>query len=120
MYASARIGGRAGRNIKLHRFLWIYWGLPLSHLDHINGDGLDNRRANLRAATPMQNSANTRRPKNNTSGYKGVSRVAKGWRAMISINRRNVWLGVFATPEDAAAAYWKAAVATRGEFARAA
>lgn len=114
-YAAANVNGKY---TTLHRFLWRHWGMPSSHIDHINCDGLDNRRSNLRAATPSQNVFNTRIRVDNASGYKGVSRLCGRWSAMISIDGKNKWLGYFATPEDAAEAYRKKAIETRGQFAR--
>lgn len=115
-YATTRMS--EGKNVMLHRFLLGLTGELPQQLDHINGNGLDNRRANLRAATHEQNTHNSRMPSTNTSGYKGVSKCAGGWRAMIRINKRNVWLGVFETPEAAHACYCAKAKETRGAFAR--
>lgn len=70
-------------------------------VDHINHDGLDNSRGNLRIATVSQNGANRILSKNNTSGFKGVSRHVGAWRAMI----QKTYLGRFATAEAAARAY---------------
>lgn len=100
---------------RLHTFLT---GWPL--VDHVNGNGLDNRRANLRAATPGQNQANMRRPRTNTSGFKGVSWFARTgkWRAYIGFENRQIHLGYFATPEEAARTYDAKAVELYGEFAR--
>ena len=89
-------------------------------VDHINMDGLDNRRANLRLATPSQNRCNAPKLRNNTSGYKGVSwnPVAKKWAANISFNRKPRTLGYFDTPEEAHAAYCRASAELHGEFSR--
>lgn len=88
-----------------------------SFTDHINGDGLDNRRINLREATPGDNQHNRRKGKNNTSGFKGVFRNKKRWEARIWWKGRLRYLGLFATPIEAAQAYDAAAIATFGEFA---
>ena len=96
----------------LHTFLT---GWPL--VDHINGDGLDNRRANLRAATPAQNGMNRTIGRNNTSGYKGVVRNRANWRARLETGGRIIQLGTFGTREEAARAYDAAAVEHFGEFA---
>ncbi len=87
-------------------------------VDHINHDGLDNRRGNLRLCTPSQNLANRARQKNNTvSIYKGVSFDVrwpkKPWYARCC----RKWLGRFLTQEEAAQAYNDAAVRQYGEFA---
>lgn len=100
--------------VMLHAFLT---GWPLT--DHINGDGLDNRRSNLRPATHAQNMRNRRKNWNNTSGFKGVSLTENGtWRARITIDNRRVSLGCFADRIEAARAYDRAAQDLHGEFAR--
>lgn len=91
------------------------WGL----VDHINNDGLDNRRANLRPATEQQNSKNRQRRSTNTSGYKGAALV-KGrgvWRAEIGVGAQRRYLGRFHDPISAALAYDAAARELYGEFA---
>jgi hypothetical protein len=89
--------------------------------DHIDGDGLNNIRSNLRSATVAQNSHNQRRGRNNTSGFKGVHHEAQTgrWRACIRLNGKLHRLGRFETPEDAHKAYCKASVEMHGEFGRA-
>jgi hypothetical protein len=99
---------------RLHTFLT---GWPL--VDHINGNGLDNRRANLRPATQQQNQANCHTIKS-SSGYKGVTfhRATGRWQAAVGYNNRKVYLGLFDTPEQAAHTYDAAARRLFGEFAR--
>lgn len=89
-------------------------------VDHIDGDGLNNRRSNLRLATQMQNASNRKLNKNNTSGYKGVSWDTKTdkWVAQIMTNQKQNRLGYFDNPEDAYKAYCAAALELHGEFAR--
>lgn len=89
-------------------------------VDHINGDGLDNRRANLRQATAAQNNSNRSRNRNSSSGYKGVSWMEseRRWRACIQANGKVYHLGVFGDAIDAALAYDAAARAFHKEFAR--
>ena len=88
-------------------------------VDHINGDGLDNRRCNLRLATRSQNGSNRRSKLGSSSSYLGVSLRRNGtWRAQIAKHGKTVWLGAFKLEEDAARAYDEAAKAMHGEFAR--
>lgn len=86
--------------------------------DHINGDGLDNRRENLRIATPLQNTWN-RKPTKGRSAFKGVhwDKEVGTWRAVITEHGKPRTLGRFAREEDAAMAYTKAAERLHGEFA---
>jgi len=107
--------------IHMHREVARRMGLDLSNeIDHINGDKLDNRRENLRSATRSQNKMNSGKPKNNTSGYKGVCWYKRGnkWRAQIGINGKLKHLGYFEDKEEAAKAYKKAAEKYHGEFVR--
>ena len=88
-------------------------------VDHINGDRLDNRRSNLRTATPSQNNANSRdRPRK--SGFRGVypHRPTGRWIAQVSVAGRPQHLGIFDDPRDAARAYDLAAREQWGPFAR--
>ncbi len=88
--------------------------------DHINGNTLDNRRANLRLATYSQNLRNQKRARHNTSGYKGVGwhKASGKWRAYIQFNGKHISLGYFDTPESAYEAYKKGALEYFGEFSR--
>ena len=87
-------------------------------IDHINGTGQDNRRANLRLATIAQNAWNSKK-RNPHSGYKGVwfARDKGLWRAAIWHNNKRVHLGYFNSPRQAANAYDEAAKKYHGEFA---
>ena len=91
-----------------HRLAWfyVYGAWPNGDLDHINGDKLDNRIANLREATRKQNMQNVRQHKHNTSGVKGVAWHSQRnkWRAYIFVDYRQIHLGLFDTKEAAAAA----------------
>lgn len=88
------------------------------YVDHQDGDGLNNRRNNLREATPMQNMHNRRINANNKSGFKGVSlhRRTGKWVAQIRINGEKTYLGYYQTPEKAHAAYCAASAKHHGEF----
>lgn len=89
-------------------------------VDHINGDGLDCRRENMRLATNTENGCNRRPNANNTSGYKGVTlhKQMGRWRARIMVNQKPIHLGFFNDLVEAAQAYDNAAIEYHGEFAR--
>lgn len=99
-----------------HRLAWLYvHGEWPETVDHINGDRADNRIANLRSASQTVNMWNARTSVANTSGLKGVSRMKNGkWKAQISVDNRNQFIGNFSTREAAYAAYFAAAVRLRG------
>jgi hypothetical protein len=88
-------------------------------VDHINHNGLDNRRTNLRVCTRVQNQGNRKRNVNNVSGYKGVYLDGRRghWVASIREGGRSLKLGRFPTAEDAALAYNEAATTKWGEYA---
>jgi len=89
-------------------------------VDHISGDRLDNRKCNLRICTPNENSLNRGLYKNNTSTYKGVvfHKNHEKFMAQIAFGKKNVHLGYFECPKEAAAAYNAAAQKYFGEFAK--
>lgn len=101
----------------LHRLLM---GDTQALVDHVNGNGLDNRRGNLRHATGKQNQGNAKLRKDNTSGVKGAyrsayqSRTCSSWRVKCA----QKYVGTFARLEDAAVAYDCAAIAQFGDRAR--
>lgn len=120
-YASRAVQrGLRRKTIYMHRFILGLGDGDTREADHIKGDGLDNRRSNLRIATHAENSANRRLSKNNTSGYNGVSwrKREKKWRAQIKVGQKHISLGRYDDPIDAARAYDKAARKHFGEFAR--
>jgi AP2 domain. len=88
-----------------------------SLIDHRNGDGLDNRRSNMRPATFAENAANSKTPRNRW-GYKGVAWCPKWkkWNAKISIGNKRKMLGWFDSPAEAGEAYKRAAISARGQF----
>lgn len=91
---------------------------PGVQVDHIDGDGLNNSRSNLRGATASQNMANRGATKHNKSGYKGVTAWRNRWRAKVKAAGQIFYLGLFDTKEDAALAYDAKALALFGAFAR--
>lgn len=104
--------------VLMHR---VILGAPAGLVvDHINGDGLDNRRANLRLASIADNAHNQRLARNNTLGVKGVWRGRRPdrWHATIHVHGRALWLGLHRSLEEAARAYDRAAREHFGEFAR--
>ena len=88
-------------------------------VDHINHNGLDNRKENLRFATCRQNSSNTQSRKNSSSQYLGVSWYNKNqkWVAEAKHNYKKYYLGSFTCEHQAALAYNKKAIELHGEFA---
>lgn len=122
-YASriAQEGGRR-KNLLMHREIAKRAGLEIEgkQVDHVNGDGLDNRRANLRSATVSQNSQNRKRKRDGCSSrFKGVywDRLYRKWFAAIYVTGKRIKLGSFSSETDAAQAYAKAARIYFGEFA---
>ena len=92
-------------------------------VDHKNGNGLDNRRDNLRICTQAENLRNRKINENNTSGFKGVffdpgTRNSKPWRSRIAVGGQRINLGRFGSPEEAHAAYCRASAERHGEFSR--
>lgn len=113
-YAQASLPG--GKKLKLHHLIK---GSPLPGfvVDHINHDGLDNRRCNLRLVTPAQNSHNCRTPRHSSTGYKGVTARRGRYRAVLMHLGRKLHLGDYDEPWEAAYAYNEQAYALRGDFA---
>lgn len=113
--------GTKHKSFMLHReILSRMVGRSLLHMefaDHIDHNGLNNCRSNLRLATPSQNAANSKSHSGTRSGYKGVYPKRKKWQARIKVNYQEIVLGVFKTPEEAYEAYKRAAREYFGEFA---
>ena len=96
-----------GKKYLAHRLAWLYmYGqMPSKNIDHINNHPDDNRLDNLRECTTKQNSLNRLIPRNNTSGFLGVSKAGSRWKA--TLHRKT--LGYFETAEVASLAYQTAA-----------
>jgi hypothetical protein len=113
--------GRCNGMVSVHRLVfYIIHGYIPELVDHIDGNILNNRADNLRAATRLQNSINSKTPKTNTSGRKGVySQKGTGkWIARIRANNRVFHLGTFITFEEAAQARAAAEEKYHGEYRR--
>lgn len=115
---SKQINGVRLPNIFMHR---VIMNTPLDkECDHINGDRLDNRKENLRVCTHAQNCYNKVKKPNTTSKYRGVyfESQTKKWCARAQKNKKQHYLGLFITEEEAALAYNQKARELFGEFAR--
>lgn len=111
-----RVDGKR-KTMFMHRFL-----LKLTNgyiADHIDGNGLNNQKANLRIVTPSQSCMNRSKFKNSSSKYKGVSwrKDQNKWAAYIRLNKKQIHLGYFESEINGAEAYNKAAKKLFGEFA---
>jgi hypothetical protein len=104
------------RHFHLHRVLMNAQRGQL--VDHINGNRLDNRRANLRLVTRSQNQWNRRPNAKGSSPYKGVCWHRKGWMSRIRVHERRLHLGYYPTPELAAQVYDAAARRLFGLYAQ--
>jgi hypothetical protein len=116
-YARSRI---KGKHIRMHRLILQHHGLLEDGLvvDHIDGNGMNNQKANLRPCTQAENLRNRKGPFKN--GYRGITRSISRknpWMAQLSIDGKRKYLGIFPTREAAARAYDQAARKHHGEFA---
>lgn len=118
VYAQCHVGSHEGKRTTLLMHRFILDAPDGCFVDHISGDGLDNRRENLRITDAFGNARNRRINANNTSGYKGVHFSNGKWVAKIKLNNKRKHLGSFSTVEEAAAAYAEASERLHGEFGR--
>lgn len=102
-----------------HSLVWfLTYGKISTQIDHIDGNPSNNRLENLRAATHSENMCNSKRPKHNTSGVKGVSWNSRSceWYAAIQLNGKSHWVGCFSNLKDAEAAVRVARTKLHGTF----
>lgn len=132
-YAGAEAGGGDHRyryitlnyeRILAHRIAWVFitGAFPECSIDHIDGNGLNNSKANLRSADFVENGRNRKPMASNAIGISGVRRVApptrgKPWRASIFVRGRSISLGSFDNVRHAVAARISAEAKYFGEFA---
>jgi hypothetical protein len=105
------------KTIYMHRFLTeAEKGMVV---DHIDGNGLNNQRDNLRVCTQTQNMMNRGKQLNNSSGYKGVVKhpLCNKWMTRIKVGSKHIYLGLYMTKEEAAQVYNDAAINYYGEYA---
>lgn len=121
-YASAngpKVKGKRLCTLHMHHFVLA----PQEGMvtDHINGNGLDNRRSNLRLVTKFENAWNKKVSSRNKTGLKGISyrKDRNYWVAKITVNRQTIRLGAFKLAEEAHKAYMEKAKELHGEFFRA-
>lgn len=119
-YAQRNSPYKNGKRTVIHMHRVVLGAPDELEVDHRDGDGLNNRRLNLRLATHAKNKCNARIQHNSSSGYKGVSwhKKTQRWQARITSNGTLIHLGVFDSPLDAANAYDEAALRYHGEYAR--
>lgn len=97
-----------GEAYSAHRLavLFMLGRWPVDEVDHRNGRTADNRWANLREATDMEQAQNRKMRTDNTSGHQGVSPTGRGrWSAQITFNKKRKHIGTFDTIDEAAIAY---------------
>jgi hypothetical protein len=112
---------RTSTDNKTHKTIYMHRLLldnPDCYVDHINHNTLDNRKENLRLASPSESARNRRIMKSNSSGYKGVSwnKNARKWVSSIYVDRKCIHLGYFENIEDANIAYRNAAKKYHKDF----
>lgn len=113
-YFKAKVDGQM---VYLHRI--VAGAGPGQIVDHINGNPLDCRRSNLRLCDRVGSNSNRGRRRDSNAPYKGITRTKSGrWLAQIMCRKIYERIGLFDTPEAAAAAYDVRATQLHGEYAR--
>lgn len=119
-HVSLKVGERQ-RYFATHRIIWMWMmgSIPADHeVDHIDLDGLNNKWSNLRLATSSENLCNAPLRRDNTTGFKGVSKYRNRFQAYINANGKRISLGVFPTAQTAYNARVQAAAEHYGQFGR--
>lgn len=101
--AYLRIGFH-GKYIYVHRLIWVWMtGSQPQHIDHVDGNGLNNKWDNLRSVTQAENNRNARKHRNTKSNITGVTYRKDGgkWRVRISVNNIMTTIGTFTNMDDA-------------------
>jgi hypothetical protein len=108
-------------NGKQSEFVLMHWVIMgMKGIDHIDGDGFNNQRSNLRPASASENGGNRKKQAGASSQYKGVGwdKTKGKWKAHIAKDKQHYWLGLFKVEEEAARAYDDKARELYGPFAR--
>jgi len=113
-YANIYSKGKPHKRIStLHGYI-----LGGKNIDHIDGNGLNNQKNNLRFYKSGQNMMNQKPHQDTKNRFKGIKRTSCGWMARITLNKQEIYLGHYKTDEEAAKAYDVAAKELFGEFAK--
>jgi hypothetical protein len=108
-----------GTNLQNHRAIFLmHHGYLPEVVDHADGNFLNNKIENLRHADKVKNGQNSKIPKSNTSGIKGVDFHSKKWRARIAVSGKSIYVGSFKTLQDAECAIEAARKKHHENFAR--
>jgi hypothetical protein len=118
-YAKRAVSVGDGKQITMLMHRFILDAPTELQVDHVNHNGLDNRRENLRLCTELENRRNRKAWENSSTGFKGVRwrKNIRKWEATIGAYGTHFYLGCYDTPEQAALAYDIAAIAYHGKFA---
>lgn len=110
-----------GKMFMGHRVAWLlhYGEWPPEEIDHVDGDGTNNRIDNLRLSSRAENTRNRKKYKNNKTGYKGVSVGRNGrYVSQIAFQKERFIVGYFSCPIEAARAYDRKAIELHGQYAK--